>query len=172
MSQAPFLRHRIPSILPPSHDFSRGESPRPPPATFSFCDFPSPLHPAAYIPRLPPIPAAARPGPADGGSAPREADATAADVATPEHGGVAQHVGDDEEADVGAADVNLVEVGDASVAGCHGDVLKLDVHVVFGCAGGGYVSTRPGRRGWDEVGWRKERWRKERWRGEGWRREE
>lgn len=31
-----------------------------------------------------------------------------------------------------AADVNLVEMGDAAVAGGHGDVLKLDVHIVLG----------------------------------------
>jgi len=33
---------------------------------------------------------------------------------------------------VAAADVDLVEVGDAAVACRHGDVFELDVHVVFG----------------------------------------
>lgn len=32
---------------------------------------------------------------------------------------------------MGASDVDLVEVGDAAVAGGDGDVLELDVHVVF-----------------------------------------
>lgn len=31
-----------------------------------------------------------------------------------------------------AADVDLVEMGDASIAGGDGDVLELDIHVVFG----------------------------------------
>lgn len=35
-----------------------------------------------------------------------------------------------------ATDVDLVEVGDSAVAGGDGDVLELDVHVVFGCWGG------------------------------------
>lgn len=71
-------------------------------------------------------------GPADGRATTGHADTAAADVAGAEHGCVAKHVGDDEEADVGAADVDLVEVGDAAVAGGDGDVLKLDVHVVLG----------------------------------------
>lgn len=33
-----------------------------------------------------------------------------------------------------AANIDLVEMRDAAVAGCGGDVFKLDVHVVFGCA--------------------------------------
>ena len=32
---------------------------------------------------------------------------------------------------MGAADVDLVEMGDAAVAGGDGDVLELDVHVVL-----------------------------------------
>lgn len=105
--------------------------------------FPPSLSPCAWFRSAsiisPPLPtaaaaAAAPRGPRDGGAAAREADAPAADVAAPEHGGVAEHVGDDEVADVGAADVDLVEVGDAAVAGRHGDVLELDVHVVLGCA--------------------------------------
>lgn len=31
-----------------------------------------------------------------------------------------------------APDVDLIEMGDAAVARGHGDVLQLDVHVVFG----------------------------------------
>ncbi len=31
-----------------------------------------------------------------------------------------------------APDVDLIEMGDASIAGGDGDVLELDVHVVFG----------------------------------------
>lgn len=54
-------------------------------------------------------------------------------VAAAEHGRVAKHVGDDEEAHVGASDIDLVEVGDAAVASGDGDVLELDVHVVLGC---------------------------------------
>lgn len=58
----------------------------------------------------------------------------AANVAAAEHGRVSKHVGDDEEADVGSSDVDLVEMGDAAVAGGDGDVLELDVHVVLGCS--------------------------------------
>lgn len=72
---------------------------------------------------------------ADGRATSGETDTTAADVSAAEHGRVAEHVGDDEEAHVGAPDVDLVEVGDAAVAGGDGDVLELDVHVVLGCAG-------------------------------------
>lgn len=77
---------------------------------------------------------AAGAGAADGGTTTGETDTAAADVAAAEHGGVAQHVGDDEEAHVGAADVDLVEMGDTAVAGGDGDVLELDVHVVLGYA--------------------------------------
>lgn len=44
-----------------------------------------------------------------------------------------QHVGNDEEAHVAAADVDLLEVADAAVARRHRDVLELHVHVVLGC---------------------------------------
>lgn len=43
---------------------------------------------------------------------------------------------------MGTPDVDLVEVGDAAVAGGDGDVLELDVHVVLGCA---RVSQRFGK---------------------------
>lgn len=49
-----------------------------------------------------------------------------------EHRGVAEHVWDDEEADVRTADVNLVKMRNAAVAGGDSDILKLDVHVVLG----------------------------------------
>lgn len=55
-------------------------------------------------------------------------------VAAAEHGRVSKHVGDNEEADVRSSDVDLVEMGDAAVAGGDGDVLELDVHVVLGCS--------------------------------------
>lgn len=83
--------------------------------------------------------APAGPRPAHSRATTRHTDTAAADVAGAEHGCVAQHVRDDEEADVGSADVDLVEMGDAAVAGGDGDVFELDVHVVFGC--------------WGEVGW-------------------
>ena len=69
---------------------------------------------------------------ADGCATSGETDTATADVAATEHGRVSEHVGDDEEAYVGAADVDLVEMGDAAVAGGDGDVLELDVHVVLG----------------------------------------
>lgn len=68
----------------------------------------------------------------DGCTTTRHTDTATADVAAAEHGRVAKHVGDDEESDVGAADVDLVEVGDAAVARRDGNVLELDVHVVLG----------------------------------------
>lgn len=44
-----------------------------------------------------------------------------------------QHVRNDEEPDVAAADVDLLEMADAPVAGRDGNVLELHVHVVLGC---------------------------------------
>ena len=46
---------------------------------------------------------------------------------------VPEHVRHDEESHVAAANVDLVEMGDTAVASGDGDVLELDVHVVFGC---------------------------------------
>jgi hypothetical protein len=68
---------------------------------------------------------------ADGRATSSETDTAATDVAAAEHGRVAEHVGNDEEAHVGAADVDLVEMGNAAVTGGDGDVLELDVHVVL-----------------------------------------
>lgn len=34
-----------------------------------------------------------------------------------------------------SADVDLVEVTNATIAGGHSDVFELDIHVVFGCGG-------------------------------------
>lgn len=45
-----------------------------------------------------------------------------------------QHVGHNEEPHVAAADVDLLEMADAPVAGRDGDVLELHVHVVLGCS--------------------------------------
>ena len=53
---------------------------------------------------------------------------------------IPQHVWHDEEAHVAAPDVNLFQVADTAVARRHGDVLELDVHVVLGCPGRGFVS--------------------------------
>lgn len=50
-------------------------------------------------------------------------------------GDLPEHVWDDEEADVRTADVNLVKMRNAAVAGGDGNILKLDVHVVLGCKG-------------------------------------
>lgn len=50
-------------------------------------------------------------------------------------GDLPEHVWDDEEADVRTADVNLVKMRNAAVAGGDSDILKLDVHVVLGCEG-------------------------------------
>lgn len=103
-------------------------------ATPSFSLFiTSPLIPLATSPQCLPTTTTAGTGAADGGTATGHADTAAAKVAAAEHGRIAEHVWDDEEAHVGAADVDLVEVGDAAVAGRHGDVLELDVHIVFGC---------------------------------------
>lgn len=42
-----------------------------------------------------------------------------------------QHIWNNEESDVGSSDIDLVQVGDTSVAGGDSDVLKLHVHVVL-----------------------------------------
>lgn len=44
-----------------------------------------------------------------------------------------QHIGHNEEPNVAAADVDLLEMADTSVTGGDGDILELDVHVVLGC---------------------------------------
>lgn len=46
---------------------------------------------------------------------------------------VPEHVRDNEESHVAAANINLIEMGDTAIASCNGDVLQLDVHVVLGC---------------------------------------
>ena len=48
-----------------------------------------------------------------------------------EHGGVLQHVGEDDESDLRATDEDLFELRDATVASCHRDVDHLTVHVVL-----------------------------------------
>lgn len=45
---------------------------------------------------------------------------------------VPEHIRDDEEAHVAAADIHLLEMADAAVARGHGDVFELDIHVVLG----------------------------------------
>ena len=47
-------------------------------------------------------------------------------------GYVPEHVGDNEESHVAAANVDLVEMGDTAVASGHRDILQLNVHVVLG----------------------------------------
>lgn len=47
---------------------------------------------------------------------------------------VPQHIRHDEESHMATADVDLVQVGDTAVACGDGDILELDVHVVFGCS--------------------------------------
>lgn len=42
-----------------------------------------------------------------------------------------QHIWHNEESNMGSSDVDLVQVGDTSVAGGDGDVLELHVHVVL-----------------------------------------
>ena len=90
---------------------------------------------------------------ADGGLAASETDAAALTVALAEHRCVAntacqrgefsggrrlsdyipKHVRDLYKADDGAANVALVEVSDAAITTSGGDVLHLNVHVVFDC---------------------------------------
>jgi hypothetical protein len=45
---------------------------------------------------------------------------------------IPKHVGNNDEADVRATDVNTIHVRDTAIARSHGNVLELDVHVVFG----------------------------------------
>lgn len=47
-------------------------------------------------------------------------------------GNVPQHIRHNEEPHMTPPDVNLVEMRDATIAGGHGDVFELDVHVVLG----------------------------------------
>lgn len=46
--------------------------------------------------------------------------------------GIPQHVWNNEEPHMTAADVDLIEMTDSAVARRYGDVLELDIHVVFG----------------------------------------
>jgi hypothetical protein len=68
---------------------------------------------------------------ANGRATSGETNTAATDVTAAEHGRVAEHVWNDEEAHVRTPDVDLVEMGDAAVSGGDGDVLELDVHVVL-----------------------------------------
>lgn len=45
---------------------------------------------------------------------------------------VPEHVGDDEESHVAAANVDLIEMGDTAVASGDSDILELNVHIVLG----------------------------------------
>lgn len=110
-----------------------------------------PLVAAPFQVSLSPIPTSARSRSADSCPTTRKPNAAAAHVPAPEHGGIAQHVRDDEEAHMGAADVHLVEMRHAPVAGRDGDVLELDVHVIFGCVSWSALALElqgPGNRGW------------------------
>ena len=49
---------------------------------------------------------------------------------------VPQHIRHDKKPHVAPPDVDLIEMADSAVAGSDGDVLQLDVHVVFGCEDG------------------------------------
>ena len=42
-----------------------------------------------------------------------------------------QHIRHNEESNMGSSDVDLVQMGDASVAGSDGNVLELDIHIVL-----------------------------------------
>jgi hypothetical protein len=46
---------------------------------------------------------------------------------------IPQHVRHDEEPHVAAPNIDLVEVRDTAIAGCDGDILELNVHVVLSC---------------------------------------
>ena len=78
-------------------------------------------------------PSTARPCAADRRTTSGKTNTPSTDVSAAEHGRVAEHVGDDEEAYVRAANVNLIEMRDATVAGGDGNVLELDVHVILSC---------------------------------------
>jgi len=49
-----------------------------------------------------------------------------------EHGRVFQHVGQDEEANLRAPDVHVLQLRHAAVAMCHCDFGHVAIHVVFG----------------------------------------
>jgi len=61
-----------------------------------------------------------------------QTDTTAPRASGSEHWRISQHIGDDEEADVAASNVDLVKMRHSAVAGCGGNVFELNVHVVFG----------------------------------------
>jgi hypothetical protein len=94
----------------------------------------------------------------------RQPNTASTSVSAPEHGCIAKHVGDDEEAYVGAADVDLIEVAYTTVARGYGDVFELDVHVVFGYNGGERGSEK-GLAIWDLL--RGSRWAEKDGRGRG-----
>lgn len=63
--------------------------------------------------------------------APRKPDALSPCTSTPKHRRISQHVGHDKEPHVATADVDLIKMGDAAIAGGDSDILELNVHVVF-----------------------------------------
>ena len=67
---------------------------------------------------------------ASGGPGASSSPAPAAHVL--QHRGVLEHVGEDEEADLGAPDVNVLQLGHSPVPVGHGDARHLAVHVVLG----------------------------------------
>lgn len=65
-------------------------------------------------------------------------DAGPAGLAGPAHrvndvdGQIPKHIRDYEEANMAASNVDLLEMGDATVASGDSDILELDIHVVLG----------------------------------------
>jgi hypothetical protein len=46
---------------------------------------------------------------------------------------IPQHIWHNEVPDMAAPNIDLLQMRDATIAGCDRDVLQLDIHVVFGC---------------------------------------
>lgn len=44
---------------------------------------------------------------------------------------VPKHIGDNEESDVAAANVNLIEMRDTAITGGDSNILELDIHIVL-----------------------------------------
>ena len=96
--------------------------------------------PASSVPEAPPVsPASASPAPASslGAEDPALASHSPAAPASSsaahvlEHRGVLEHVGEDHEADLGAPDVDMLQLGHAPVPVGHRHARHLAVHVVL-----------------------------------------
>ena len=49
------------------------------------------------------------------------------------HGGILQHIGDNEKTDHAPSDVDLIKLGDTAIPSGNRDIFQRDVEIVLGC---------------------------------------